>query len=295
MPLEATLICMDNSEWTRNGDFAPTRFAAQTDAANIICGAKTQQHPESSVGLLTMAGEQVMVRVTPTQDISKLLSSLHNIAIGGNCDFVRGIQIAQLALKHRQNKNQRQRIVCFVGSPICADEKRLETLGRTLKKNNVAIDIISFGEVDVNSNKLQKLQQSVDANQTSHLLEVIDGMLADVVLMSPICQIAGEDGSAAGAGVPGVGTSGGVNEFGIDPITDPELFMALRMSLEESQREERERQAQAGGLATLAEEQTGPQAPTQGDDSHIPHILATGGTDVPTAADIQAMVFEEFI
>ena len=31
-------------------------------------------------------------------------------------------QIAQLALKHRQNKNQRQRIVIFIGSPIVEDK-----------------------------------------------------------------------------------------------------------------------------------------------------------------------------
>lgn len=32
------------------------------------------------------------------------------------------VQIAQLALKHRQNKNQRQRIVIFIGSPIQEDK-----------------------------------------------------------------------------------------------------------------------------------------------------------------------------
>ena len=32
------------------------------------------------------------------------------------------LQIAQLALKHRQNKNQRQRIVIFIGSPIQEDK-----------------------------------------------------------------------------------------------------------------------------------------------------------------------------
>jgi hypothetical protein len=26
----------------RNGDYAPTRFQAQADAVNLICGAKTQ-------------------------------------------------------------------------------------------------------------------------------------------------------------------------------------------------------------------------------------------------------------
>jgi 26S proteasome regulatory subunit N10 len=58
MPLEATMVCLDNSEWSRNGDFAPSRFDAQQDAANIICTAKTQQNPESTVGVLSMAGKR---------------------------------------------------------------------------------------------------------------------------------------------------------------------------------------------------------------------------------------------
>jgi 26S proteasome regulatory subunit N10 len=41
MGLEAVVICLDNSEWNRNGDFAPSRFENQKDAANIICEAKT--------------------------------------------------------------------------------------------------------------------------------------------------------------------------------------------------------------------------------------------------------------
>ena len=42
MVLEATMIALDNSEAMRNGDYAPTRFQAQADAINILCGAKTQ-------------------------------------------------------------------------------------------------------------------------------------------------------------------------------------------------------------------------------------------------------------
>ena len=58
MPLEATMICMDNSEWNRNGDFAPSRWDSQVDAATIIAEAKTQQNPESTVGVLSMAGKR---------------------------------------------------------------------------------------------------------------------------------------------------------------------------------------------------------------------------------------------
>ena len=36
------MICVDNSEWMRNGDYSPSRFLAQADAVNLICGAKTQ-------------------------------------------------------------------------------------------------------------------------------------------------------------------------------------------------------------------------------------------------------------
>jgi hypothetical protein len=40
--LQSTMICIDNSEWMRNGDYSPSRFQAQADAVNLICGAKTQ-------------------------------------------------------------------------------------------------------------------------------------------------------------------------------------------------------------------------------------------------------------
>jgi len=55
MPLEAIMICLDNSEWTRNGDFSPSRWDTQIDTANIICEAKTQQNPENTLGVLSMA------------------------------------------------------------------------------------------------------------------------------------------------------------------------------------------------------------------------------------------------
>lgn len=35
MPLESTMICLDNSEWMRNGDYAPNRLAAQQDAGKF--------------------------------------------------------------------------------------------------------------------------------------------------------------------------------------------------------------------------------------------------------------------
>ncbi|KAK9726380.1 hypothetical protein RND81_05G210700 [Saponaria officinalis] len=71
------MICIDNSEWMRNGDYSPNRFQSLSDDVNLICGAKTQSNPENTVGLLTMAGKGVRVLVTPTSDLGKILACMH--------------------------------------------------------------------------------------------------------------------------------------------------------------------------------------------------------------------------
>ncbi|CAG8705237.1 3974_t:CDS:2, partial [Acaulospora morrowiae] len=162
MVLEATMIVLDNSEWMRNGDYTPTRLEAQKDAVNYIFGTKTQSNAENTVGMLTMAGKSPEVLVTLTSDIGKILTALHNTKIGGRANLTTGIQIAQLALKHRQNKTQHQRIIVFVGSPIEADEKTLVKLGKKMRKNSVAMDIINFGEETENTEKLNALIAAVN-------------------------------------------------------------------------------------------------------------------------------------
>ena len=61
--LEATMIIIDNSDWARNGDFPPTRWDAQQDAANLICEAKLGQNQESCVGIMTMAGRRYNIYI----------------------------------------------------------------------------------------------------------------------------------------------------------------------------------------------------------------------------------------
>ena len=119
--MEATVVCVDNSESTRNGDFEPSRFQAQADAVNLLAGAKTGANPENTVGVLTcstVGSRAPRVMVTPTADLGKVLTAMSDIVIEGKIDMCKSAQKAQLALKHRQNKNQRQRLVMFVGSAV---------------------------------------------------------------------------------------------------------------------------------------------------------------------------------
>ncbi|KAK4754076.1 hypothetical protein SAY87_002180 [Trapa incisa] len=281
MVLEATMICVDNSEWMRNGDYAPNRFQAQADAVNLICGAKTQSNPENTVGVLTMAGKGVRVLVTPTSDLGKILACMHGLEVGGEMDLAAGIQVAQLALKHRQNKKQQQRIIVFAGSPIKHDKKLLEMIGRKLKKNSVALDIVDFGEEDDGKpEKLEAVLASVNSNDTSHIVHVPAGpnALSDVLINTPIFTGDGEGGSGFAAAAAAA-AAGGVSgfDFGVDPNLDPELALALRVSMEE----ERARQEAAAKKAAeeAAKEKGGEQQPTLQD---------TAMTEGPSASAAEA-------
>ncbi|KAL8218255.1 hypothetical protein R6Q57_021628 [Mikania cordata] len=249
MVLEATMICIDNSEWMRNGDYSPTRFQAQAEAVNLICGAKTQSNPENTVGVLTMAGKGVRVLVTPTSDLGKILACMHGLEIGGEMNLAAGILVAQLALKHRQNKKQQQRIIVFAGGPVKYDKKVLEMIGKKLKKNSVALDVVNFGEEDEEkTEKLEALVAAVNNNDSSHIVHVPAGSnaLSDVLLSTPIFTGDGEGGSGFAAAAAAA-AAGGVSgfDFGVDPNLDPELALALRVSMEE----ERARQEAAAKKA----------------------------------------------
>lgn len=74
--MEAVIVCIDNSEWTRNGDYAPNRFQAQADAVNLLAGAKTEANSENTVGVITMSGKSPRVLVTLTTDLGKILNSV---------------------------------------------------------------------------------------------------------------------------------------------------------------------------------------------------------------------------
>lgn len=284
MTLEAVMICIDNSEYSRNGDYVPSRLDAQTDAANVVCGAKAQQHPENVVGVAFMCGDRVDVRLSPSNDIGHVLSVLSGVPVlGEGCDLVRAIQTCSLALKHRQNKNQKQRLVCFVASPLVCSEKQMEQVGKVLKKNNVAIDVVSLGDVDgANRAKLKKLVDSADSAGSSHFVELGPNSgqhLADVIISSPILQ---------GDRVDGGGDEEG---GGFDANMDPELAMAIRLSMEE----ERQRQ---GGAATTSEpvntaEASGSSQVDDFDAELRAALLASMGENTPTPPAPQVEMDED--
>jgi len=288
MGLESTIICMDNSEYMRNGDFLPTRLQAQQDAVGMVAQAKLRSNPESNVGLVSLGSLEMLL--TLTTDHGKALAKIHSVTPKGFINLIPAIKIAHLALKHRISKNHKTRIVAFVGSPITADEKELIKMAKKLKKEKVSLDIVSFGEVDSNAELLKKLIEAVngkDGTGGSNLVTIPSGPhLTDALVSSPIVQ-------NEGSSVPSIATGGGGFEFGVDPSEDPELAMALRISMEEN----RARQA-AEDTADTKEEpaSTQPIANQPEDEEMLARALAMSNTsDKKQEADLAAMTEEEQI
>lgn len=161
--------------------------------------------------------------------------------------------MAQLSLKHRMNKSQRQRIIAFCGHPLDEEQVEFERLGKRLRQNNVAIDVINFANPE-NVPKLQALVDSANKSDNSHFLDVPLGvsMITDVLFTSPILQ--GEDYGAeamAGANAPADGSAGmvvdqaagGANmgQFGgMNYDNDPDMARAIAISMQEMRAQQNE-------------------------------------------------------
>lgn len=83
---------------------------------------------------------------------------ISRVQIGGESRLLRSLKVAQLCMKHRINKRQKQRIVIFVASKVEATEEELGALARTLRRNNVAVDLVNICE-ESNTEKLAKVSR----------------------------------------------------------------------------------------------------------------------------------------
>ncbi|KAL4806321.1 hypothetical protein BDV18DRAFT_139247 [Aspergillus unguis] len=250
MSLEATMIIVDNSESSRNGDYTSTRWQAQIDAVSVIHTAKMRAHPQSAVGLMSMGGKGPGVLSTFTTDFGGILAGLHRTKIHGTSHFCSSIQVAGLALKHRQEKTQRQRIVVFSCSPIAEDEKTLVKLAKKMKKNNISIDVIAFGDLESDqTKKLEAFIENVKGGDGSNLAIIPPGpnLLSEELQASPIL---GGDGAGGSGGMGAEGGDAGGFDLDAAAENDPELAFALRLSLEEEknrqEKEKRDREEQEG-------------------------------------------------
>ena len=208
----------------------------------------------------------------------------------------------QLALKHRANIAQKQRIVAFVCSDLDEDVKALTLLAKSLKKTKISVDIVAFGTAPETNEKLEAFNKAIKGGEGSHLaiIPAGAGTLADALVTTPILAADGMmpgGGGAGGSGMMdmgdfGAGGSGGDGadpsrfEFGVDPSMDPELAMVLRMSYEEEQaRQAREREGRekpSAGTAPMEAVQE------EGEEESKPLLQGGGDAEASSSSAAQA-------
>ncbi|KAG5510978.1 hypothetical protein JKF63_06480 [Porcisia hertigi] len=270
--VEACFLCLDSTEYMRNGDQYPTRMMAEQDAACILVSAKLQANAENTLGFLTTGGNACTVYETLTNNMDAIMTSIGTIPVSGKrCNFSSGLQIAALALSHRTNARAEKRIVAFVGSPVQETEAELEALAKKLRKDDVAVDVVTFG-VEENVELLHGFVKKVSKKENSRFLAVpMKESLTETLMLNAI--LVGE--SANWEDTNGNTNMGG---FGVDPNMDPELAMALRLSMED----EMQRQAAAAAAAATA-----PSAPPGG-----PQASGNGASVANQATPAVAVVEE---
>ena len=222
------MIIIDNSVFSRNGDIIPNRFRAQLDSVGSLITYKTNDNLETSVGLMTMGGINPKLLTTPTNQTSALYSQFSKISINGQNHFSKSLQIAQLAMLHRTNKKQHERVIAFVASEIKDSDEILSSIGRNFKRNGTALDIINICNNE-NVNKIQKLIDIVDVGNSEDCrssfinYEPGVGLLLDAIKSSTI-----------------MGNVGLTGQIANDDYMDDELQMVLRISMEEEEKRQRE-------------------------------------------------------
>lgn len=243
---EACFICLDSTEYTRNGDYHPNRMLGMLEFVNFLVEAKINKNAENTVGFLCAGGNACTVYESLTADVDRIFTSLASVKIKGKvCHFSAALRIASLALSHRSEPRSEKRIVIFMGSPLQESISELDILAQKLRKDNVAVDVVTFG-VPENVAPLQHFVEKVNKDGNSCFVCIPEGRTISEVLMdSPVytgpeivsMPLSTSEGTEGGAG-------GNISRnfgFSIDPNADPDLQRALQLSMEE----ELQRQAAA--------------------------------------------------
>ncbi|KAG9391072.1 von Willebrand factor type A domain [Carpediemonas membranifera] len=212
--MDALVLCIDNSEFMLNG--TPSRLSHLCDLSTHVVSTSLN-HPEATVAVVQMADPRLLCASTARRDILLKYLSRDELAKGlrKKVDVVRAIKTANLTLKHRRDDRQHQKILMFVGSPVDAAQNDLEEVGAMLLRNGTHLNIVHMPDPSDTGNKHGQALQSLvaAAGERASLVSVPHGM-------NPLdyCISSGLFDNAA--------------DHTIEE-TDPELALALRLSLME--------------------------------------------------------------
>jgi 26S proteasome regulatory subunit N10 len=215
---EAVVILIDNSESSINGDFYPNRLDAEKIAAERLFQYILRQSAKTQISVGTLGSKQFGIQASLTTRQEKVSKAIAQIKRGGRAELEQGVRCAFLALRHRDPRLSKRRVIVLIGSQHTMTEESADKLAADANREGVAIDIVAFGD-DVND--IEVLESLVSKIQApSNFVRANSGtvILSDIILSSPIG--------------PGEGSSRTI----LDPSMedDPDVALAIRQSLEQA-------------------------------------------------------------
>ena len=147
---------LDNSEFSRNGDFFPNRLITQQNAVHEISQTKLRANPQNQIGLISMAGKRgPKVLVPITRKVVHFEKKLFAVNVSSySIDLVATIRITHMMHRYRTLQNSKFCVMIFVGSLLSerlidlTKQKLTNQLATALRIDKIYIDIVVFGSMD---------------------------------------------------------------------------------------------------------------------------------------------------
>ena len=208
---QTLMILLDNTLFMQNQDYLPSRFVLEKEAVSSIVG-KVLQSSESSIGIAPLAQLEHNYMLTPTSTKAHLDTFISRLKLSDNIQLDKVFQRSKIALASRNESEKK--MILFFGADVEGMEfdRTLLDLTRNIRdmlSAGIRVSVVLFGE------KAELLRELISGELEGESFEVVSVGAEDVFFDS----------------VMGV--------IGIDPSgleDDPELAMALSLSLAESRK-----------------------------------------------------------
>lgn len=240
---KAVVILFDNSCFSINSDFDPTRIEAEKHTIELFCNQILDQNRDTQISVGCLAGGEGGIRISFTSNMSKILEAVESVSCGGRVALVKGIRTAILALSYCEIPAKR--ILVFLHSPHDLTDEAVDAI---LRENSalaarIKFDFIVFGKT---VDRLEPIRRLVEQTE-SELLEVreCETILSDKAFSSKILA----DHMSIGA------------PFEQIARTDPDLCAAMSMSGKDAAAREEKKTKRAAKEKEKEEKTVGKKEP----------------------------------
>jgi 26S proteasome regulatory subunit N10 len=142
---DVTIALFDNSLYAQNQDYLPSRFILQKETVETIISRKLEENRENLVGIIPLAQPKLNEILTPTKQRTHLNNFLNNLELSSRTDLIKSL--VQAAHSFNQREIPDKILLVFLGSKL-EDALRSEFFAKVyeLLTYGITVKIVFFGE-----------------------------------------------------------------------------------------------------------------------------------------------------